>query len=655
MPSAASPALRRMLLGVVAAFAALVTLGVHGFSLPAWHRVLDGSPAHEVLWGEARPIRSDDWKVQIPQALTQASHRPAFPVRNDLVGLGQNMLVPVALPVAHPLTLFRPTLWGWFLGPDAGVAWQWWAQALGLFAAWLLVLEIVTGGSVGLAALASLALLVSPFLQFWALGSAPHAGYAALCFVAFHRLLHARSRRAIAGSALLLGWAGGCFALAVYPPFQVAMAWLLVFLAAGILFEARGSLALRPRLGARAAGLALGAAVAAGALAWLALDASEAIARMRDTVYPGHRIASGGDRSVPELLASNLALASFVKDDWGRLLNVCEAASFWLLFPVVGAGLLRRRAAGAPRDPVALALLLACAAFTVYCVVGVPEWLARATLLSLSPGKRAVLALGFADVLLLARVLSRPPEARRTDRPFALAVALAWMLLLALCARALRAALPGLPALGLGALVVANGALAFLVLRAQRAALPLAALVLGSGISTLWFNPVVRGGTAYLRENPVAQLALAADREAGGGTRWIAFGPDELGDLLRAVGLQALSGLHAVPQFELWQRLDPEGRAAQVYNRYAHVGFSASRQAEPGFRLISPDTFQVALRPTPAVLRALGVTHVLVRVADPALFEALASLERVGSAGEHHVYRVPPEDGGAPRPEAAGR
>jgi hypothetical protein len=87
-----SPVVRRVLWGTAAAFVLLVAPRFHGFSLPIWHGSIDRSPTSEILLGEARSIRADDWALQLPLALAQAAHDPAFPVVNQSIGMGQNML-----------------------------------------------------------------------------------------------------------------------------------------------------------------------------------------------------------------------------------------------------------------------------------------------------------------------------------------------------------------------------------------------------------------------------------------------------------------------------------------------------------------------------------------------------------------------------------
>jgi len=68
----------------------MVGLRIHGFSLPVWHQVIDGSPASEILVGEARVIRGDEWYVRLPLAFAQAAHDTPFPRRNVNIGLEQD-------------------------------------------------------------------------------------------------------------------------------------------------------------------------------------------------------------------------------------------------------------------------------------------------------------------------------------------------------------------------------------------------------------------------------------------------------------------------------------------------------------------------------------------------------------------------------------
>ena len=172
---------------------------MHGFSISAWHDVIDGSPQDEILLGAPRAIRSDDWKVQLPLVFAQAAHDPPFPLVNDRVGLGQSALLPIDLPVAHPLVLFRPTRWGFFLGNDTGLAWLWWSRVLGLVAVWYAVFRVTTGGRRDLAAAGAAILFASPFFQFWSFNAAQYAAAMGASFLATVSLARASRPASIAG------------------------------------------------------------------------------------------------------------------------------------------------------------------------------------------------------------------------------------------------------------------------------------------------------------------------------------------------------------------------------------------------------------------------------------------------------------------------
>ena len=637
-------------LALLVLFAALVALRLHGFSISAWHAVIDGSAPAEVLLGEPRPIRSDDWKVQLPLAFAQAASEPRFSRSNERIGFGQSALLPIELPVADALVVFHPTLWGFFLGDDVGMSWLWWSRVLGLFAAWTGVFHVVTRGRLALSAISSAALCAAPFFQFWSFNAAPHAAAVGLAFVATVALARAERLAAIAASAVVLAWSGGCIAFALYPPYQVVNVWLYVALVAGYWLDAHGrdegfAAGLRRHWLARAVALAAAGAVVLGSVAVFVRAAAPALESLRHTAYPGVRIATGGDRPLWQLLNENLA-APLWASDWGPFLNVCEAASFWMLAPIAIALWMWRYAADGQRfDRFALPIMAFWVVLIIYAGFDVPESVGRATLLSMVPGKRAVLAIGLADAVLLVRFLGCAAPAVGPERRRAYVLAVAWALAVAACAWRLKVDLPDARMAVLLGLAAVNGLLAAWVLAGRRRELPALALAAASLATTIWFNPLARGGADYVRGNELSRRILAIDREAGGESVWVAFGSDEIGDLLHAIGVRTLAGTRTLPPLELWERIDPEGKARHVYNRYAHVTFVAEPSNHPTFQLRSQDTVVLRINPVGRELRDLGATHAVFRGDARArgVFERMSpGYEYLGSVGDNHLYRLPP-------------
>ena len=594
---------------LVVLFAILVALRLHGFSLPIWRERIDGTAAPEVLLGRPREVRIDDYAVILPLAFAQEAHDPPFPVVNTLVGQGQNMLLPFSLPVAHPLALFKPDTWGFFLGADFGMAWRWWSRALGLFAISGLLLLVVTGGDRALAGLGAFALVASPFLQFWTLRPAPVSIHAGVLVLAALALAFARRRRWILLAGAAAGYSAVGFGLTLYPPFQVPLAYLALLLLATLALSHRDALALRERPGWRLAALALAALITAVGAALLVSAAGDAIDRTMHTAYPGRRLSLGGGRSLATLLAANTGLPLLV-DDYGRLLNACEAAGYWLLSPALALGALWSWLAGGRRpDAVALGLAAAVVALVLHASTTMPVWLARATLFGLVPGYRSVIALGFADVLLVARLLAYGSPLAGVPRTGA---ALLWGGGVAAAVFALQRTTPALPiGAGLG-FAAGNSLLAWLALAPRRRWHAMAALAAASALVSLWFNPLVRGGSDALRDNSLARAVLEIDRAYAGGTSWVAYGGHVVPNLFRAIGVHSVNGVHPVPQLELWAPFDPSGEAQSIYNRYAHVVFDPDAGEEPTFDRRGSDTFTVHVRPGSEALHKLGVTHLLV-------------------------------------------
>lgn len=640
-----TPALRRILAGTAALFVLLVALRLNGFSLPYWHEVIDGSPRPEILLGEPRAIRADDWRLQLPLALAQIAHDPPFPVVNQNIGLGQNMLVPLPLPVAHPATLFRPTYWGFFLGPDLGLAWMWWSQILGLFAVWLGVFLVVTSNRLALSVAGSLLLVFSPFFQFWSFAPAPVTMYMGLCFLALMGLAETQRPRAALGWGLLLGWAGGASALTIYPPYAITLAYVFLFLAGGTLAERWPELSLRRHAGARALGLGLALLIAGAAALALLSGAGDAIRTMAGTEYPGARVETGGDAPVWQLLSAHLATGLRVTD-WRPIGNICVDSSFLLLFPVTIAGFLRQpRLPG--RRPEYLLGALAVLAALILCFrhLGFPRPLALASLWFAVPPKRTPLALGLVDTLLLLRFLTL--AIAPLERRFALGLGLVVAALLTAGAALLHGVAPELGVAATAALVLLNGLVAYGVLRRWRPPLLVGGVAAGLAACTLWFNPLVVGGSEYVMGNPLARAIREVDARHGGETTWVtygrALGPSAASNLFRALGVHALDGTHVIPQLALWRIFDPTEERRHVYNRYGVMVFYFSTEEWRQINLMAPWFMLVPGTPSAPELREAGATHALVPHRVPDKAEAYwAQLEPLARVGHFGLYELPP-------------
>lgn len=627
---------RVLVLVLLALFAVCVVLHLNGFSLPEWHEQLNGSPADEVLLGHPREIRADDWAAALSTIFAQRATRPSFPVFNQNIGLGADMVVsPIKTPVLHYVALFRPHLWGYFLGRDLGLAWHWWSLLLGLFYSSFLCFLLVSGGRFFVSLSGALLIAYSPFFQFKSLEYAEIAIFAALVFVALMHVLFASSWRQRVACSLILAWSAGGLALNFYPPSQISLGYLLVFLSAGFLLRHRARLRAQEQWGHRLICVAGGVGLAAAAVGTFAVQEWPILQIINHTVFPGQRFVTGGDYPCWRVFTNNFFLQFFLQDNLPGT-NISEYGSFLFFFPVLGGWAVYRMWRDQQIDFLVVSTLLFCFALVAFAIVGFPTWLSAVTLMSKVPPNRSMVALGVANAALLCAVAGSPQTKNPAD-PALLVITACWGIFLLLVARSIAETYPSLAP---GALVLPAAVLTVLaygLFQERFREGSIFALALISIGATVWFNPLVRGGSAFLYRNPLAtrMRALSAHNHSA---RWATFGGMFYADYPRLLGLPALNGTHPYPQFALWARLDPEGRFVDQYNRYAHVWFTA---AAHGIMIDSPflDQVKVSLPPTAPILDEFGVRFFLVISPEDQFFDRLPQFSKVFDYGRMHIYK----------------
>jgi hypothetical protein len=284
---------------------------------------------------------------------------------------------------------------------------------------------------------------------------------------------------------------------------------------------------------------------------------------------------------------------------------------------------------------VILSILLFCFALTTFAIAGFSAWLSALTLMSKVPPNRSMVGLGAANAALLCAVVSWP-HPNNPGKAAAFVLTTCWGIFLLSVATSIARNYPALPFGKLLLPALGLTVLSFGLMRERLKEVSLLLLALVSIAASCWFNPLVRGGTAYLYRNPLASKmrSLSAHHP---GARWATFGNMFLPDYPRLLGLAAINGTEPYPQFDFWARLDPQRRDFDEYNRYAHVWFTA---APEGIAIHSPflDQVRVALSPNDPVLAEFGVRFFLVVSPEDQFFDRLPQLAKRLTYGRVHVY-----------------
>lgn len=621
-----------------------IALNLHQSSIGVWEEIYPAKPVQQLVdLGTPKHIRSDEWNTQAPWVLGQVAEGKAD--RNTSIG-GENAPLLASVPVAHSSAIAQVKFYGFYLfDSEAGFSW-WWAYktfGLGLSFFWLFLL--LTHGNVVASVLGSAWIYGSSFTQWWLSSHLPELLIAfALATTGGIYLLFGRRRIMVGLGAALVAYGVLNLLLHLYPSFILPLAYLGVAILTGLLL-APGGLALARdgvpwRLLCLVASLLVIGVIGGNYL----MDAMPSIEAMTNTTYPGRRISAGGDFPLVRLLYGYFEVFRIGE---GRLplppTNASEASSFIILVPLLLLAL--PFAAFARRNNALLtALALYCVVVGLWISVPLPhfaEVAMQAVGWSSSPPKRSVLGFGVGSIIAATVLFARIQDGSIEVRP----AAARWMVpvLVVSCLLLFGWGLHGMdpvffrPKIVLVASVAVAAMAAGIVL--GRAGVFAAGLALAIAPALL-VNPLVSGLSA-IQDKPIL---LAAKRQGDtAGDRWAVVGDFVFSQGLKAQGLEVITGSQMIPNRQVSQLLDPQGRFKDIWNRYAHVALrSDPGRATPVYELVSPDLYIIGLDICGPAFRSIGVTHIAYTTAVPAAdLQCLAPLEAPADSGVR-LFRFAP-------------
>lgn len=603
-------------MGVVILALAMAAAGMVGrlnfSSVGMWNQYLPSAGIEDpTLVGHPRAIRADEWLVATPWMLSQAAN--GYPLENPAVGSLHSTLL-TSMPVRHAVAAVQPEFWGFaFFDVERAISWYWMYKLFGLFVSSLLLLLLLTRGDGLTSAMGALWLCLSSFTQWWFSTNLPEM-LIGLCMALLGVLYICKAERRvmrIAGAlATLLGAA--TFVFQLYPPFQVPLAYAGAAVVVGVMASRTSRMRFRAAAPERVILMMACAALMAGLVLLVLIDARETISTVVATVYPGRRFSVGG--SVPWWMALDGIFEAWRVGEatfpWTNS-NASESSDFVMLFPLAVAALLfvDRRLW---RDPLVISLSVFCLLLYAWMVIPLSAELAnlvsRLTLLSFVPPNRATAALGLASILLVAVVVARMRALGRGPGRVGTSF---FVILAALATYQYGALLQDLdPTFFVGARImlgcVVAGLMGWALARGSRRAFAMAALFIA--IPGLLVNPLSRG-LAPLLEQPVLAAAVAADGDKA--PRWLVIGNFVIPQAFKAVGLDVFGGARYAPDILSMEILDPGHRHADVWNRYAHVQVeSAAGIPNPRFTLVQGDLYRLQVDVCSEQLDALRIERV---------------------------------------------
>jgi len=601
-------------LGIAIAFCLCVFLKLNGSSIGIWTELLnDPKPPPGLLLSVPKGVRADEWHGWTPAALSQSRQTPRFPIENLTLGGGRAPLL-MSVPVAYYTTIFRPQFWGFFLfNFEYGFSFYWCIKVFGLLIAsgWFLREIGVRDRSIVL--LGALWIFFSGYVQWWFSSPAMLPEMIATwavctgCGIRFFKQTGTWKMIATLGAFVFFGIN---FVLCMYPPYQIPLMLLMLAITTGAYFTHRFDEGFEKLRGLILIGAGVSAIVVLLIPFWI--DIRSTLHLVANTDYPGSRRSLGGGLSFFQLFSGVVGFFQNEDSVPAGFDNVVEGSNFYLLWPaVICAVLFARWRKIAPVSPLIIALAVFLVSLSLYCLVPFPRWLLRITLLEFAPERRAILAIGLANIFLCCLFL----DAYRTrifSKWNSVVVTLIFFFALAVLfwTAGLRAPRFSPGSRQLAAALVIDLLILILFFCAANRRWVLVALVFFLILSNAGVNPVMRGLAPLLKSEAFQAVDEVRRKDPDG--KWIVFHDFNLAQMVIATGAPVLNGNKIIPDFNLWHQLDPDGIGAPVYNRYANIECELAEDSPAASaRLFHHDSYILFLPPELPTLREIGCRYFL--------------------------------------------
>ncbi len=637
---------------VLLVFAILVALDLNGSSSGQEWGWFHAGKDPGALLGEPRPVRSDEWFVQLSWSISQ--YNQGFPAVNPSMPGGTDLTVLYDVPTAYWTIVFRPQLWGYFfLGFSHALAWHWWLPpALTAIAAYLLVLTVNPRRSIS-AAILAVATVVCPMMLWWWQTSVflsvgwPLFVMTTVIWIFRHPRLLVRLWW-IATAAFF----AVTLALTSYLPFILSGVWVCVLFGFGVMIDAIKKGTINRRLVfRRAAGLIAAGGVAGFFVLLQAFLHRDTLQAITATVYPGQRseptgaLVSGDGAKALFAAPFNGALRSLPGETQLGINQSESAATFmvaaFLLPAIVLMTVLVRRATGR-WSWTALSVVASTLLYLAYLFVA--HWDVGARLLQLDrvPAGRARLA--FAVLLPVSAAVAIHLIDRVSAKGRRAAIVSTAMTVLGINGALwlnLRGDVPNLLAADntwrISIIALSVGTVSLLSRRLVplgATALLIAAVSVSAGIF-----PVHRGVVDLYGSD--AGRAVRAIDTADPGT-WVGTRFPIGTSLLLQSGVSSFNVIQSYPSKSFWQKLDPTSSRANVWNRYAHLDWALGETGTTRESLVGPDHLVITMDPCSTFAQE-EVDYVLATTIDDMSSPCLAPVRTIDtSAIDMFVLRIVP-------------
>jgi hypothetical protein len=611
---------KTFLLILLSAYLILSSLKIHTSNIANWDLFFGLDKSESVLAGKPRFIRMDEWMISSTGAIGQ--YNAGMPIKNGSVG-ELNAPVVWGLPVKDISTALRPSLWSYFIfDVERAFAFSWNFNIFFFLISTFLLFMLLTKNNFWLSITGTFFIFFSGGLQWWSYFIGNYMLYLNGMFISFTYLLYNKKHwpMIIAGCVLILSVYGFIFNL--YPPFQVPLLYLYLFLFAGFLLQRKNFQTIKENWRLKTIVFSVSLIVLVLFTYHYYNLVKDTYTMMLNTVYPGRRFSTGGALKDGKVFAEFFGIFMTDTHTPVQWQNICEASGFIMFFPIVFYAMGYYYFKTKKADPLLISLSIFLLIGLLYVLLGFPAFLSRITLFSMSPDFRTLPIVGVANCFLLICYIASSKMEIKKERiswiELGILVAATLIFMLIVTTQINKATENYFTSTEVG-IAIALIVISYLLTRYKNFRLvkpALLILLIGMVIPNANVNPVTKG-LAPILENPLV-VDSKEIHEKDPSARWALFGNTRLTHLLKANGIDLFNSVKLVPPMKDMKVLDPKGKNDSVYNRYAWMTMNSKQVAQffdvnwndtVMFRQTFQDGYTIFIDPCSPKLKQLGVKY----------------------------------------------
>lgn len=544
-------------------------------SIDLWNELYDdNAKISDVIFGKAKWIRIDEYKIYTPMLMAQS---PDYPYFNEFLrGIKTDMSIIDPQPVKNIISIFRPFLLGFlFLGSAKGLSFFWIVRLVLLFLVIFELLLLITDKNKKLSLFGTLIISFSPGIHWWFTisGLVEMLIYCSVIIILINHYMNITKFSERCVLLFIIYICFGSFALIFYPAWQIPciyvfaaiFLWIIIKNYADWNFNKKDLIPI------------MFFTIFVLIIFYYMYDKSrETIEIIRNTIYPGQRNSLGGDSLTevyikcsfwPHLLRywGNIFLSLTEKN---LIYNSCLYATFIDLFPI---GLILSVIIffiDKNKDKLLILLSAVFILLSTYMFIGFPQFLADITLLKTSPVYRTIIIWGFLNVLILIRALS---IIKFKFNSLMAAIITVVLVIYSLVANKLIYQ-DYMDFFKLTVIFILSSFIFYFILKNKINKCFLLIITIMMLISGLAVNPIQRG-IAVIKEAPLARAIKNINEQEPG--LWLF----ETGEQIYTYSMnypiiqhaKTFNSTNIYPNLEAFKKIDKENKYSNIYNRYCQI------------------------------------------------------------------------------------